>query len=132
MTLFRTPWLPEQLFAFNKLNLMRTALYAEHQPHLVDEYLALFAEPGAISGALNWYRAANLADTGDPEVTLPVLFVWGNQDPAVGRAGVDAQQPYLKGDYTELELDAGHWLMETHAPLIVPAVLAHMDKHPSR
>jgi len=131
MTLFRTPWLPEQLFAFNKLNLMRSALYAEHRPVQVEEYMALFAEPGAITGALNWYRAADLADVGDPEVTLPVLFVWGNQDPAVGRAGVDAQRPYLSGEYVELELDAGHWLMETHAPLVVPAVLAHLDKHPS-
>jgi pimeloyl-ACP methyl ester carboxylesterase len=129
MLLFRTPWLPEQLFAFNRLKLMREVLYAEHHPQQKDEYLALFSEPGAISAALNWYRAARPDALGNLQITRPVLLIWGNKDPAVGRAGVDAQQRYLDAEYTELELYAGHWLMETHSELVVPAVLAHLEKH---
>ena len=126
MILFRTPWLPEQLFAFNNLNLMRSVLYAEHKTQQKEEYLALFSEPGAITAALNWYRAADPAELTNLQVSRPVLLIWGNQDPAVGRAGVEAQQQYLDGDYSELELDAGHWLMETHSDLVVPAVLTHL------
>ncbi len=129
MLLFRTPWLPEQLFAFNNFRLMRSILYADHHQRQLDEYLALFAEPGALTAALNWYRAAIPGDLPSLRVTRPVLFIWGNQDPAVGRAAVDGQRPYLPDDYTELELDAGHWLMETHAEVVVPAVLAHLQKH---
>jgi pimeloyl-ACP methyl ester carboxylesterase len=129
MLLFRTPWLPEQLFAFNNFRLMRSILYADHHQQQLDEYLALFSEPGAITAALNWYRAALAGALPSLQVTRPVLFIWGNQDPAVGRAGVDGQRPYLPDDYTELELDAGHWLMETHAELVVPAVLDHLQKH---
>ena len=129
MLLFRTPWLPEQLFAFNDFRLMRSILYADHHQRQLDEYLALFSEPGAITAALNWYRAAIPGTLPSLQVTRPVLFIWGNQDPAVGRAAVDGQRPYLPDDYTELELDAGHWLMETHAELVVPAVLEHLQKH---
>ena len=129
MLLFRTPWLPEQLFAFNNFRLMRSALYAEHHQEQLDEYLALFSEPGALTAALNWYRAATPGALPNPQVTRPVLFIWGNQDPAVGRAAVDGQRPHLPDDYTELELDAGHWLMETHPDVVVPAVLEHLQKH---
>ena len=126
MILFRTPWLPEQLFAFNNLNLMRSVLYAEHKTQQKEEYLALFSEPGAITAALNWYRAANPGDLTNLQVSRPVLLIWGNQDPAVGRAAVETQRQFLDADYSELELDAGHWLMETHSDLVVPAVLTHL------
>ena len=128
MLLFRTPWLPEQLFAFNNFRLMRSVLYAEHHQEQLDEYLALFSEPGALTAALNWYRAATPGALPNPQVTRPVLFIWGNQDPAVGRAAVDGQRPHLPDDYTELELDAGHWLMETHAEVVVSAVLEYLQK----
>jgi len=129
MLLFRTPWLSEQLFAFNRLNLMRSVIYAEHHQRQVDEYLALFREPGAITAALNWYRATSPEDLESLSMTRPVLFIWGNQDPAVGRAAVDGQRPYLPDDYRELELDAGHGLMETHAEVIVAAVIAFVEDH---
>ena len=129
MLLFRTPWLPEQLMAFNRLNLMRSVLYAEHSDQQRAEYLALFSEPGATTAALNWYRAANPGDLASLAVTRPVLFIWGNQDPAVGRASVEGQRAYLPDDYREVELDAGHWLMETHAELVVATVLAFLEDH---
>lgn len=129
MLLFRTPWLAEQLFAFNRFNLMRSVIYAEHHPQQVDEYLALFSEPGAITAALNWYRAANRDDLESLAVTRPVLFIWGNKDPAVGRVAVEGQRAYLPDDYREVELDAGHWLMETHAEVVVAAILAHLEDH---
>ena len=132
MILFRAPWLPEQLFAFNDFDLMRTVMYSEHGDAQVEEYLSVFSEPGALTGALNWYRAAGFdAPVPDLNVKLPYLFIWGNQDPAVGRAAVEGQQQYISGAFRELELDAGHWLMETHAELVVPAVLSHLATHGS-
>jgi len=132
MILFRMPWLPEQLFAFNDFDLMRTVMYAEHGDAQVEEYLRVFSEPGALTGALNWYRAAAFdAPVPDLNVKLPYLFIWGNQDPAVGRAAVDGQQQYISGAFSELELDAGHWLMETHAELVIPAVLSHFATYGS-
>ncbi|MDP6374935.1 MAG: alpha/beta fold hydrolase [Pseudomonadales bacterium] len=127
MLLFRTPLLPEILLTFNGLSLLKT-LYAEHATAVREEYVTVFREPGALTAALNWYRAAALEDSeADPVVRLPVLFIWGNKDPAVGRSAVAAQGRYLDGPFTEVELDAGHWLMESHADLIGASILRHLD-----
>ena len=132
MLLFRTPWLAEQIFAFNDFELMRGVMYNEHGDAQVEEYLAVFSEPGALTGALNWYRAAGFdAPMPDLSIKLPYLFIWGNQDPAVGRVAVEGQAQYLPEAYNELELDAGHWLMETHPELVVPAVLSHLATYGS-
>ena len=128
VAVFRLPWLPEQLFAFADFGLLRRAMYRHHAPEAVDEYLAVFAEPGALTAALDWYRAPEPFgfEVTEPEVSLPVLTVWGNRDPAVGRAGVEGQGQYMTGPFRHLELDTGHWLMETETEAVVEAVLEHL------
>ncbi len=131
---FVTPWIPETIFTFNDLNLLRTVIYPEHAPDVRDEYLALFREPGALSAALNWYRAAGTVGTDDaeldPMVEIPVLFIWGNEDQVIGATALEVQRDYFSAPFTEIELDAGHWLMESQANTIGPAVLHHLKEHP--
>ena len=113
MLLFRTPLLPEALLTFNHLELMNKGMYRAMSDVQRAEYDAVFAEPGALTAALNWYRApAAFSVQAAPKVKLPILFIWGNQDPAVSRAAVDAQSQYIEGEFEHHELNAGHWLME--------------------
>ncbi len=126
MAFFWLPWLPEQMLARNDMAQLRE-LYAEHPQVEVDEYLAVFREPGALTGALNWYRGGfggSIAP--DLGVTTPTLFIWGNRDPAVGRAAVEGQTQFMKGPFEVLELDTGHWLMATAPDEVVPAVMRHL------
>lgn len=132
MAFFATPWLPERVFAFDGFDILKTSLYTDHSETTVAEYLALFAEPGALSGALNWYRAGGLrvasdggdnSDQLDPNISLPVQFIWGNQDAAVSADSVALHRPYLKGTYREVELEAGHWLMEEQTSVVVERVV---------
>jgi pimeloyl-ACP methyl ester carboxylesterase len=129
MGFFRLPWLPEQIFAVNDFAVLRT-LYTDHPATELEEYLAVFSEPGALTGALNWYRASagedGIGTTGT--VTTPVLFIWGNQDPAVGRSAVEGQAQYIDGPLEEIELETGHWLMATAPLKVVQAVLAHVAR----
>jgi pimeloyl-ACP methyl ester carboxylesterase len=129
MAFFWLPWLPEQTFAVNDFATLR-ALYGEHPARELDEYLAVFSEPGAITGALNWYRAGadgGIGTTGN--VTTPILFIWGNQDPAVGRTAVEGQQQYIDGPLEEIELDTGHWLMATEPAKVIEAVMTHIIRY---
>lgn len=129
MLFFRMPWLPELLFMFNRQALPRRG-YAPMPDAAREEYLAVFAEPGAITAALNWYRAAgrqSLELSIDPHTAVPYLFIWGNQDPAVSRNSVNGQRPYITGPLREIELDAGHWLMEEETTTVVRAVLEHLQ-----
>ncbi len=86
-------------------------------------YLAEWANPGAMTAMLNWYRASPILvpapgetperpawlDAPFPPVPQPTLVVWGMQDQAllpVQLAGLDALVP----DLTVAEVDAGHFV----------------------
>ena len=130
--LFRTPWLPEQLAAWGDLRMLRRFMWADHPPELVDEYVAVFSEPGAITAALDWYRAIrpDAMEGVEPRIALPVIQIWGNQDPAVMRTGFDGQRQYLGESAELIELDTGHWLMETATDEVVGSVMEHIDRVP--
>lgn len=127
--LFSTPWVPEVLFTFNGLAGLRDGVYADMTPQQREEYLRVFAEPGALTAALNYYRAIPLSRTSaadaSPDITRPTLFLWGNRDPAVGRTSVAAQRPFMKDTYREVELDGTHWLVEGQGPRVVEEILTH-------
>lgn len=128
MGFFQMAWLPEQIFAFNDFSMMRGAMYADHAASHLDEYMAVFSEPGALTSALNWYRAAgSLGASGSLQVDTPTLFIWGNRDPAVGQSGVEAQRPYMQGPFKEVEIDTGHWLMSTATDQVVEEILEHLN-----
>jgi pimeloyl-ACP methyl ester carboxylesterase len=132
--LFATPWLPETMLTLNGLAGLK-GVYATMSDVEREEYLRVFAEPGALTAALNWYRSAlasgSLPTSGLPtDVQRPTLFVWGNADEAVGRSAVEAQRAYLKAGYEEIELDAGHWLLEEQGERVIPEILEHWSAPP--
>lgn len=56
-------------------------------------------------------------------VVVPTTYVWGQHDPALGRAAAERTARHVTGEYRFVELDAGHWLPETAAADVVAAVL---------
>jgi pimeloyl-ACP methyl ester carboxylesterase len=130
--LFVTPWLPETLMTMNGLQGLKSG-YA-HMPEAErDEYARVFSEPGALTSALNWYRASlrslDLPSDAPSDVLRPTLFIWGNRDDAVGRSAVDAQRAYMKAPYQEIELDAGHWVLADDSTRVIDETLAHWRKY---
>jgi pimeloyl-ACP methyl ester carboxylesterase len=125
---FNTPWVPELLFSFGGFALLRRAL--PDREALRDEYVAVLAEPGALSAALNWYRAipATLEGFADEsfEVRPPTLFVWGSREGWVNDERLEAQRRLVRGAYHELEVDAGHWLMQEQTRAVVEGILGHL------
>ncbi len=130
--LFTTPYLPEALFTFNDLAMLK-GVYTGMTPEQQQEYLEVFSEPGALTSGLNWYRQAGSSLSGgsdlDPLINTPTLFIWGNNDPSAGRVAVEGQQKYIKGPYRELELDGGHWLLMQHPDAIIAAVLQQLASY---
>jgi pimeloyl-ACP methyl ester carboxylesterase len=128
--LFRTPWLSESIFSFNNFSLLR-GLYQTMLRDQADEYLAVFSEPKALTAALNWYRAMGTGpgnlDEINTDVHTPTLFIWGNQDAAVGRSAIDAMAAYMKGPYRSVETNAGHWLLTDEPQRVIDEVLRHIS-----
>lgn len=138
MAFFWLPFLPESVFGFRDFSLLK-GFYADHPAAEVAEYLAVLREPGAMTGALNWYRAPfggddesdqtnrDIEDSRSPiDIVTPTLFIWGNQDPAVGAASVAGQVKFMKGPYREVEIETGHWLMATATEQVVSETMKHI------
>ncbi len=127
---FQTPWLPELTRTWGLSMLLGDGADIEMSREQREEYLAVFSEPGAFTAALNWYRAIgeSLAATGDasPMVEPPVLFLWGSGEIWVDEAARERQRPLIQGRYAELEIDAGHFLIEEQEEQVVGAILSHL------
>ncbi len=126
---FTAPWVPEVMLTFNGLSGLRST-YEPATSEQREEYLAVFSEPGALTAALNWYRAIPASFEVLDELTRPVrtstLFLYGTREGWVTPEYLEGQREFMAGPYEELELDAGHWLMQEQTEAVVAAVLAHL------
>jgi pimeloyl-ACP methyl ester carboxylesterase len=129
---FQLPAVPEAVLLAGQGALLRRTLHGAGLPgDLVDAYLHRLREPGALTAALNWYRALPL-ETRTPvgTVRVPTLHVWGNRDPYLGRAAVEASAEYVAAPYRlEILAGAGHWLPELAADRLGELVPAHVRTH---
>jgi pimeloyl-ACP methyl ester carboxylesterase len=103
-------------------------MYLGHvRPAQVDSYVAQLSEPGALTSALNWYRAMR-ADLGAlPAVTVPTTYVWSDEDQAIGRAGAERCGEFVDADYRFVELPGiSHWIPEQSPEELAEAILARV------
>jgi pimeloyl-ACP methyl ester carboxylesterase len=116
---FATPEVPEQLFLADEAAGLRRAL-DEMDDDTVEVHVATLQAPGAMTGALNYYRAWDRSLDEIGPVSVPTLFVWSTEDVAIARAGAEATGEWVTGPY-RLEVFDGlsHWL-----PEIVPERVA--------
>jgi pimeloyl-ACP methyl ester carboxylesterase len=85
----------------------------------------LVAEPDRLTAALHWYRAMGRRDQdGLPQVTVPVTFVWGDEDVAQGRKGAEDTGNHVTGPYRFVPLEGrSHWLPDEAPKEVADAVL---------
>ena len=94
-------------------------------------YVAALTEPGALTAALNWYRAMDGSVLVDLEpVTVPTLYVWSSGDRAVGRAAAEGTASCVCGPYTfEVLENVSHWIPETAPGELSDLLLHHLSAH---
>jgi pimeloyl-ACP methyl ester carboxylesterase len=129
----------EQFFVANDRQVMR-GLFAGLPQASVEEYLDVLGTPEGMRGVLDWYRAGVLArGEGSPRllgpdfpaIAVPTLFVWSDEDPAIGPAGAYATGQHVTGPYRFVVLEGiGHWIPETAAERFNEELLAHLAAHP--
>jgi pimeloyl-ACP methyl ester carboxylesterase len=97
-----------------------------------DEYVRVLSEPGAMTAALNWYRATRFQDFVDPgPITSPTLYVWSTDDMALGREAAEATGSHVEGPYRfEILEGVSHWVPEEGAEDFSRFLLEHLAAHP--
>jgi epoxide hydrolase 4 len=118
MFFFQLPRLPERALRKDDYeNLIRALRRTSRGGTFTDEDLRVYreawAQPGALTGMLNWYRAGlrvRASAPPSPRVTVPALLVWGAKDRALGE---ELAQPSIDlcdhGRLARIE-EATHWL----------------------
>jgi pimeloyl-ACP methyl ester carboxylesterase len=88
--------------------------------------------PGTLVAAVNWYRAMSAkASAAVPPCPVPTLHLWGDADPAIGRAAAEATEHHVTGPYDFVVLDGvSHWIPEQAAPTFTPLLLTHLAATP--
>ena len=124
--LFRTPVIAEAVVGRTlELMLRRSGLTDDEK---VQDYTRAMRDPGALTAALRWYRAAGPGNVRVGDIDeVPTLFVWGSADPALGRRAAKRTAAHVKAPYTFVPIDgAPHWIPEQRAEILNPLLLDHL------
>jgi pimeloyl-ACP methyl ester carboxylesterase len=129
MALFQLPLLPERVVLAGEGATLRRMLVRSGLPaDAVDRYVARMREPGALTAALNWYRALpwNGRDTVGT-VRVPTLHIWSTGDAFLGRAATDATGRFVDAPYRlEVLQGVAHWIPELAPDVVADLVTAHV------
>jgi pimeloyl-ACP methyl ester carboxylesterase len=100
-------------------------------------YLEAWSQPGAITGALNYYRASKAgppagdkpARTYDPGVgttmvKMPTLVIWGEKDTAVLAANLDGLEEWVPNLTVRRIPDGTHWVIHEKPAEIIKHIRA--------
>lgn len=117
MLFFQLPLLPEAVLRRDGYaglsRLMAGALRGEgDRAALLSEYRTAWNEPGAMTAALNYYRAAFRYRPPKPagKFDVPALLIWGERDPHLGVHLTEGLDRWVSDLRIERIPDAGHWV----------------------
>jgi pimeloyl-ACP methyl ester carboxylesterase len=122
----------ESLFQADDYQRLRGVYQGKLLEPAVNENIRRLAEPGALTSALNWYRALHL-ESRIGKITVPTLYVWSTQDLALGETAATQTAGYVTGPYRFEKLEGkSHWLLEEAPDKVSALLLEHMRANPVR
>ena len=92
------------------------------------DYVRVLTEPGAMTAALNWYRALDrdVVESMGP-ITTPTLYAWSTDDVALGRVAAEETAQYVDGPYRFEVLEGiSHWIPEQAPDELSALLLDHL------
>lgn len=97
-------------------------------------YLAAWSQPGALTGGLNYYRAAEVGPPSseddksrltafssnfpDPIIQVPTLVIWGEKDPYLLLGNLEGLSDYVPNLTIKRIEDGSHWVVHEQPKLV--------------
>lgn len=98
-------------------------------------YVSVLTQPGALTAALNWYRAVTVTEAAARSaaavrVTVPTMYVWSDGDAALGRKAAEDTGEFVEGPYRfEVLQGVSHWIPEEVPDQLNALLLDHLSSH---
>ena len=130
MFFFLMPEVPEEVFSRNDYEILRKMVFdtAKRKGAFtkddIERYVSSWKEPGALTGAINYYRAITNSqywrELGRPRnyplIKAPTLQIWGEDDPFLGKQLTEDTGEFIDAPYSlKFIPNCGHWV-EQEAP----------------
>lgn len=124
MLAFSIPWLAERA-----MNLVKGGLERDLGRETAQKYIGALKQPSDWRGPLNWYRGNSpfARGPGVGRCRVNATYVWGSEDPFLGRHAAEGTGEYVDADYEFVTLAAGHWLPEQEPRACAEAILRRLS-----
>ena len=142
ITLFRSPQAEAVTSADNYAGLVNALVKGAARPDVFSDadlaaYRAAWAQPGALTGGLNYYRAAALGPPGRGaapslvpalHIAVPTLVIWGEQDTALLPGNLTGLAEYVP-NLRVVRIPTGtHWVIHEEPARITAAIREFLDE----
>jgi pimeloyl-ACP methyl ester carboxylesterase len=130
MLAFQVPGLAERSLAGGKLaGMLRRAGLS---PAAAERDAAAMADDGALTAALNWYRAMRFSGGSEPlRVRVPTLYVWSDGDTAITRGAALLADRYVRAPFRFVELrGVSHWIPDQAPDQLAELIVEHLVAYP--
>lgn len=123
--LFRQPGKAEEVLLADDAARLRRLFDDVDRGYSSARFVEPLREPGALTAALNWYRAYNRRVSGDPTpVAVPTTFVWSDGDVAIGPTAAHGCAAHVSADYRMVTLGGvSHWIAEQAPAALAGAII---------
>jgi pimeloyl-ACP methyl ester carboxylesterase len=133
MYLFQLPRLPEwTLLRRNGSFIARSLRQAGQTAAVAERDARAMLEPGALTAAINWYRAMPLSNPRaiNQKVSVPTLYVWSDRDIALMPKAAHNTGRYVTGEYRfEIMPGVSHWIPEEEPDQLADLLLDWFASH---
>lgn len=138
MFFFQFPDVPEAMLAADKFRMLRAWAYGHARKGTfsgrdIARYVEAFSKPGALTGAINWYRAS--FRRGFPAVRslarieAPTLVIWGERDHFLGRELTVGMRRFFSGPFAIRYLaGVSHWVQQEAAGKVNAMLIKFISK----
>ncbi len=127
MALFRAPGhaAEKMLLAFDA-KVLRGIYQGKPPSAQVERNVQRLQQDGALTAALNWYRA-NTFELGLGPVKVPTTYLWGDKDIALGEAAAMDTRTYVQAEYRFVRLTGvSHWMVDEVPEQVSRLLLEHL------
>lgn len=140
MFFFQIPALPEMLLSMNDYQILTRALKTSaaeegtFSDEVISEFKKAWSEPGALTSAVNYYRANILkrllgGSVAAPKLSVPSMFIYGEKDHAILPSTVEGVSEMIDAEYEEVRIpEAGHWVQQEAPQAVTDALRGFFSK----